>query len=343
MVYSIQYLRFFAALAVLIVHICDEIGLSFHQGHFGVDLFFVISGFVIYFVTDHEQQRLGTFLRKRALRVAVPYYVILGFVVCDVLFLGLLDYAFRDLTLSNILHSFAFVFETGETGAFNLPIYRIGWTLNYEMFFYLIFGICMAVSHRHRFLLSSAVIMGLSVFQWWVKFEGGFWYMLQTRTSIEFIYGMAIAFAYTRFSNLPRRFRRLSVAGLVLSCFALALMWLAPSVSAYSGTRFLTAGLPASLLVLGLLMLEHTGRLPFWGPLFYLGGASYSLYLVHLLVVKGMTVALPGPFISEAPLMALGLMMGASLLAAIAFHHLCERPVMRYSKSISQSRVPMSS
>ncbi len=335
MVYSVQYLRFFAAIAVVIVHAAGEVGLVFQQGQVGVDLFFIISGFVIYLVTERSRNSPKVFLYKRFIRVALPYYAILFFVIFDYTTLGWNNYDFGKLTVSNTLHSFLFIFETSDEGVFVQPIYPIGWTLNFEIFFYVLFAVAMMVSQKHRLALTASAIFGLTILQWFGRFEGGMWYMVQTRTAIEFIFGMLVAFYYINHLDKLRQHRATVPVAMVACLIGFSLLALGPPVHPFSGTRFITAGIPSAVFLCAVVTLESCGQISKSKILFYLGGASYSLYLVHLAVAKSVVHFIP---INAwpGPIFAVIMIVVASILVSLAFHHLCERPLLELSHRLGQ-------
>ena len=124
---NIQVLRFIAAFSVMMVHL-PLIGF----GIWGVDIFFVISGFIMMYVTEKNHKN---FFLKRLIRI-IPIYWILTFGVFSVAILkpDLLNNTTADY--EHLLKSLFFIpFNKNETGHF--PILFLGWTLNYEMIFYL--------------------------------------------------------------------------------------------------------------------------------------------------------------------------------------------------------------
>src|SRR3546814_17001958 len=79
--YVIQYLRAFAALAVVIFHAAERTGHHFAIGAAGVDVFFVVSGFIMMAISDRRPTRPLTFLRDRILRIAPSYWLVTGIMI----------------------------------------------------------------------------------------------------------------------------------------------------------------------------------------------------------------------------------------------------------------------
>ena len=131
---SIQVLRFFAAFSVMMVHLP-----VFEFGIWGVDIFFVISGFIMMYVTENNEK---FFLLKRIFRIVPLYWILtlgvfaLAIFVPDVL----------NNTTANIVHlikSLFFIpFDKNGTGHF--PILFLGWTLNFEVIFYFLFSLSLS-------------------------------------------------------------------------------------------------------------------------------------------------------------------------------------------------------
>jgi peptidoglycan/LPS O-acetylase OafA/YrhL len=138
---SVQMMRGIAALSVVFCHL-GMIGV----GGFGVDLFFCISGFIMMFVTEKS---CDGFLKKRFLRICPLYYLLtIGAFAMAFIAPNLLRDA--NMELAALLRSFLFIGSTGN----NNIIVGVGWTLCYEMFFYLLFFISFKISHKNRHIIS---------------------------------------------------------------------------------------------------------------------------------------------------------------------------------------------
>ena len=133
---SIQALRGLAALFVVFQHIRF---LNF--GAFGVDIFFCISGFMIMFTTEKSTKY---FFRKRLIRILPLYYLMTLVTYLSLLLFPSMFQQTRH-NLSHLVKSLLFVpFDIG--GGIIQPLVRIGWTINCEMLFYLLFFIAFHIS-----------------------------------------------------------------------------------------------------------------------------------------------------------------------------------------------------
>ena len=129
----IQVLRFFAAFSVMMVHL-PIIGF----GIWGVDIFFVISGFIMMYVTENNQKN---FLIKRIIRIVPLYWILtLGVFSIAIFYPDLLNNTTANF--EHLIKSLFFVpFDKNSSGHF--PILFLGWTLNFEIIFYILFSISL--------------------------------------------------------------------------------------------------------------------------------------------------------------------------------------------------------
>lgn len=314
---SLQVLRFVAAISIAARHLGDSPLNVLDPGGFGVDVFFVISGFIICLVSDGR--RPGEFIWDRAARV-VPLYWLLTLAVTAVALLApsLLNSTSAEPML--VLQSLLFIPFMKASGAIQ-PILFVGWTLNYEMLFYALFSLCLFAGQLAPKLM-LAVLAGLAAVGYLVEPTApplAFWtdgYIL------EFGYGIVLCLLWRRWRFGPW----LSVLGGI----GLALvLW--PTWTALPLPREIVYGVPAALAVAGTLavQIERTG---FWLPLIALGNASYALYLSHPYVVLGIDAATrrlgmeSGAVAIVADVMALVL----ACLVALLIYHGFERPAQRW-------------
>jgi exopolysaccharide production protein ExoZ len=255
---SIQVLRAVAALAVLIHHSVSVITVDseFRIGAAGVDLFFVISGFIM--ATIGPGRTPTQFIADRAWRI-LPLWWIAIFPWLVV----------KRPDLAAIASSLALWPIYG--GSFHLPVLGVGWTLCFEMLFYAAFAAALAS-------------------RWWIPIGAFALFLIAPKGGsaalaylgspmiLEFLFGVMIA-------RLPR----IAAIGLPLILASLVALALSPVgfYDAMTGSaaleRMLHWGIPAALIVYGSLSLERRfASAAFDAPVF-LGNASYSIYLFHKL------------------------------------------------------------
>src|SRR3954463_12524943 len=153
MLVYIQILRFFAALAVVAFHALgappkgfevpdSALTFALSYGGRGVVLFFVISGFVIFYATHRAKLTPAEFLRRRVERI-VPLYFAVIFAVTMLAITLPATFGTPDwYTPRHILKSLAFIAFTDG----NMPVVYVGWSLEYEMYFYLSLAVLMALT-----------------------------------------------------------------------------------------------------------------------------------------------------------------------------------------------------
>src|SRR5262249_27030727 len=149
---NLHLLRAVAALSVVYYHTTSEAGLNLPPavGSHAVDLFFVISGFIIARTAlDSPKQ----FLLRRIVRIVPLYWTATLAVFWLALFTPHILHSTRP-DYRQLLCSLLFIpYETPEAGT--LPTLILGWSLNYEMYFYVVFAIALAVVPRRASLLCS--------------------------------------------------------------------------------------------------------------------------------------------------------------------------------------------
>ncbi len=315
---SIQYLRALAAFSVAAFHAFQWARLDFDIGAAGVDIFFVISGFIMWRTTEGTGIRPLEFLRRRAVRIAPLYWVVtLGLTAAALMF----PLRFPDVqpTWSHVLQSLAFIQHRNPEGL-PFPVVSLGWTLNYEAVFYLIFAACLLVPQSRRLLVLSCALLALGL--------GGFFYppaymMLANPLILEFLAGVLLAKVMTT------DFRPGSAAG--WGMLAIAVAWyigMALLRSEWDLWRPLFWGFPALLIVAGLTAVEAEGGLPRLPPILAIGDASYSLYLTHPLVIGAVAVL----FGTWRPWLFIPFSLGLACLVGWLSWRLFEKPVTRALK-----------
>lgn len=139
--FGLQYLRGLAACAVVAYHAADRAQRPFAAGETGVDLFFVLSGFLMWAITD-AHSRPGQFLIDRAKRIVPSYWIVTSVMLAGAI-AGLFP-AVR-LTVTHIVTSYAFIPSISPSNGQVWPLLVPGWTLNYEAGFYLLFGAALCL------------------------------------------------------------------------------------------------------------------------------------------------------------------------------------------------------
>jgi exopolysaccharide production protein ExoZ len=279
MLISLQALRALAAWMVVCHHFM-QIFFNFHptgpigqfftdRGAVGVDIFFVISGLVIYLSTQDKDMPAGRFLLNRVIRIVPAYWLYSALMALMLLALGnwLPNSA---IDLPHFILSLLFIPSENPGGYGLYPTLNVGWTLNYEMLFYLVFALVFSVPRRYRPLLIGAALLAIS------EVLGRYGVVSRFYTNnimFEFLLGIGIGVIYRR--GWIRQGLWLPLAIIAVSCVALYHL--------DASDRLLNWGVPSAMIVLACVAMEPYFSGNRW--LKVLGDCSYSVYLVHVLVL----------------------------------------------------------
>ena len=279
---AIQSLRGIAAFMVVAFHLAgqaERLGLpqvDVTRLAAGVDIFFVISGFIMWITTAARPSRGATdFYRDRLIRIVPLYWSITAFIVA-VLIISPTSTQTATLEPWHALSSFLFIPSTNPSTGDMTPLLIPGWTLNYEMLFYLLFGLSIAVSRgdlKFRAVIIFSSLAMLVVIGQVTQPSGIFWFYTRD-IMLEFAFGVVLGIVYAR--GLIRPSSWWWVAAI------LGVLLLAAFPQHANELRSLKWGIPALLIVAGCVFSRGLA-LP---PLERLGDWSYSLYLSHPLVLS---------------------------------------------------------
>lgn len=347
--YSVQYLRAFAAILVVYCHAIDlqgRFGTSQQEkfrylenfGAIGVDIFFVISGFIISIISDQKSGRryASAFFKRRILRVVPVYYVASFIFFC--LFL-----LFFHITAAPIVKTLTVlpVFDSGPL--FQEPILQIGWTLSFEFLFYILYGLLIFFSVKKKengllILVSILFLAGKIINPVTVQ-----WKFLTNPMILEFGMGVMIAKAYKAKKSLPRYIPySCLLAGLSLYVFLILTGYgniseaeIMLQYNAVGTARVILWGIPSALLVAGFILKEkEAAQSKPRRTLTFLGDASYSIYLAHPICFQALgSVLRRFPVLQKIPgdiLVPSFLIVG--VLAGVLFYLWAERPLLKRLK-----------
>jgi exopolysaccharide production protein ExoZ len=353
---GIQILRAVAALAVVFAHVPNSLTLTEYAGYgaVGVDIFFVISGFIIVYSSRDLFTTANGWLRflcRRLTRI-VPLYWSITTVAVTVSLLSHPEQFSHFFDPSWIASTYLFLPFDGRE-----PMVAVGWTLNFEMLFYVVFAGLI-------WLRSSSAVLAVSILFGFAaalhRLLPGLpppWSIWSNPIIGEFVLGAGLALIYLRGIRIsPVVAIGLISVGVTGFAVAAACGYYAVPINDPTMPRSLVWGVPALALVaaptlsrspLGMTRLARLGT--------RLGEASYSIYLIHTVVIyvflehfEGLTQALlfksvdgmaktfrqPVPtemtkIVMAAAAECVGLMVVISVIS-MAIFVLFERPVMAY-------------
>jgi peptidoglycan/LPS O-acetylase OafA/YrhL len=317
MLHNLQILRAFAALNVVYFHIIKGAE-SYGQpvvlfafldgwGANGIDIFFVISGFVMVYTQSVREKKALIFLANRVVRI-VPIY---WFLTMFLLFLYFVyPSGFRELRPDKMSTLYSLFFLSGATGN-GSPLLYLGWTLEYEMLFYALFCVGIFLGKENVQILFPSVILGLLAITGTVQL-----------IAFEFILGMLCAKIY-----LSGVLKRLAVPALLV-----AISWFVTTIFfRFDIDRLFLYGVPSFFLVFGLVHIIQSKNV----FLSFLGDSSYSIYLVQVFTIpifykisSHITPAFNADVLSILALIASG---GIGCLVYL----LIEKPMIHYLKGMT--------
>ncbi|KQP77669.1 acyltransferase [Methylobacterium sp. Leaf113] len=295
MIYNLQILRALAAYLVFLTHfglyaapiLPRPDALAF--GAVGVDVFFVLSGFIMFVSTAGGGETPGSFLLRRAIRV-VPVYWLVTLALVLIVLAGLKPIGIVALRPDYVVQSLLFL--PFSRNGYVEPLNSVGWTLNYEMFFYAGFaGLLLVASLKARLIGLVAGFLGLALLSL-APVPGLYWAYYTKPIVLEFAAGAGLGYAYLRLGQPPAGFPVRRLAGTALVAAA-ALVLGAQALAAARGAdlemtgfaRPLVWGTAALLAVGAVVLLERGGVVLRSRWLLSQGNASYAFYLVHNLML----------------------------------------------------------
>lgn len=334
---AVQELRAFAALLVVVHHALSTVeqyqlgdsALSDFRyfyifGIAGVDIFFVISGFIMMYTLSQRRRRDSWhgFLLRRVKRVVPLYWALTSLLVMLMLLLPAL-FPGSSLDLRHTLSSYLFVPYPNTRGEM-FPLLIPGWTLIIEMVFYTLFAVLLFLRENRVVPALAAVFGGYILAVHWLAPGQRVLMWLADPIVFEFVFGCAVARVYLAVRSRPDWLPPVLIAA-ALSLFATTVL-----VDLSWMSRALRWGVPASLLVAGVVFLKDpAGRLSRPRKLtMALGDASYSLYLCHPFVLAG-TAKLWGALGWRSLPADVYVAIAAALSCAVALctYHVLERPL----------------
>jgi peptidoglycan/LPS O-acetylase OafA/YrhL len=343
--HNVQALRAVAALMVVCVHLQVLAAMGGAQanatdaGNAGVDLFFVISGFIMVFTTGRKRQGPLAFLGSRIRRIA-PLYWCVTLAVFAVARLAPSLVQSTPSDLHRLVDSLLFIPAARPDGTLR-PVVFVGWTLNFEMAFYVLFALGLLAAKRWIGVLAVVGALIAAVAWGWIARPASTTLGFYTSPMVlEFGAGMVLGLVWPWLEPSQRLLWPLGAAGAAAFALMLGAPWLWPHAD-----RLFAFGVPAAVIVATALALERRGRAARWAWLQALGAASYSIYLSHFFVTQAVILlarkaGLHGPWEAAG---AAALAFFGVALAGLALHKTVEQGADRVIGALLSAKVAQSS
>ena len=259
-----------------------------NKGAFGVDLFFIISGFIMYITLSRKNYTAREFIIHRLLRIVPAYWVY----TCIILILSKIfidEFSFTSWNYKSLGLSLMFIPNENPSGLGWYPLLTVGWTLNFEIFFYCCLGTCIFFFNKHKFVVCSLVIFLLPLLHTnKILILNNYSRILNDKIIYEFVVGIFILI----FSDTRK-------------------IWI----------------FSAGFMILGFLFFEtylKQKNIKFFA---ILGDISYSTYLIHpILIGISKKYFIPNSMVEET-LLLLGLIPLTFILSLISYQTIEKIPI----------------
>jgi exopolysaccharide production protein ExoZ len=316
---NIELLRFIAALAVVYFHAVGTLrAVAFSEigpnpltelGAAGVDVFFVISGFVIFLSLTRKNRTPLEFARDRLIRLVPAYWILTLSHLVILASVAILRGTEVPFDFSWTIQSLFFVSQPLGN---NLPLISQGWSLEIEMLFYLLVAVGLIIKNPIANIVFPAVAL--------VSLVG---FALLPDLALEFIFGGLLGYLYKRIKFPAFIAIGAGVIGIVL--------FVAPVIlGAVDAPRWVTWGIPSMLIVFSAINLPQLN----WKILPTLGAASYPVYLLHMMVINIVSPIISMFGSSTAMFFfALGSCLILSQVLGIFFDKIIDKPISRFLKA----------
>lgn len=329
---ELQGLRALAVMMVVIGHIHQAdfrfmapslLGDYAYFGYAGVDLFFVISGFIIHWLYRGHDKPDAAYFLKRLNRIYPLYWIFTLAAIAGYAVMG--DALTSDLASLDVWQSFTLA------PANQPPILQVGWTLTHELYFYLVYGLVLVLPRRFR--LWAFLAWGAATLAYMTVRPGSMGPWLQIALSpfnLLFLAGIALAALIKR---LPQG--RWPLLGLALAATALGLWWLnSHAVPGLSDQR-------VRILMVGPFAVFTVAAVLAWKPAIpdfgiKLGDWSYSIYLSHILAIGVLSRLVPAVLGTglDATLVFYAVSLIAVIILGWVSHRLLERPLLKLGRGL---------
>ncbi|QUG75110.1 acyltransferase family protein [Erwinia sp. E602] len=325
--YTIQILRGIAALSVVFSHSSHKLAQTklftsdfFSFAGFGVDIFFMISGFIMMFITgvdakDNKNRNILSFFKDRIIRIIPLYwfFTILSLAIFCIM-PGSINSSGGD---TGILQSFILLPVPNGTKF----LIQNGWTLTYEFLFYFAFSFFLVRTDREKLIFVLLTFLAIDVSSSFFGLQSFASYSIK----YEFILGIGL-YLFFKKDYL----------------YAVLAFLLAYSIAFFNtglGGRVLNEGLHAFILVLMFLVVEN--KFSWKGPvslfLLFLGDISFSLYLSHPFVIQGISIL--NSHLSLNVYVVFVLMVLCSIIFGYLIYTLLEKKMVSFFKNKKLKKV----
>jgi peptidoglycan/LPS O-acetylase OafA/YrhL len=341
MIRNLQILRAVAAYGVVVFHAQPFVArlhpISVHSqlGAAGVDIFFVISGFIMVYTSGHTRRTPLAFWRDRVIRI-IPLYWLVLFAMIGVHAAGYRPSGLHQWDASDLVTSL-FLLPNVRLDGVPEPILTPAWTLIYEMFFYLLFGMLLFIRSLLTItVLLTAIFSALWVFGLIYQPEDFAVRYYMNPILLEFAAGCFLGLIYLRsFESYKNTTAGWVLIGIGVASLILQDYYFGEAIFRTADVRLAHFGIPAIMIVAGALALENSEYKQEYRGILLLGSASYAMYLAHPLILHSVFVVsaklLPANSIGSAVVFSFIAVLAVTA-GSIIVHLWVEMPLTQFIK-----------
>jgi exopolysaccharide production protein ExoZ len=312
-----------------------------YWGVIGVDLFYAISGFIMTIVIPSYLGKDGwkTFLIKRIVRILPLYYLITLFDIALALYKH-----HRAFDVIKLLKSLFFI-PFFDSPKFVNPYVGVGWSLSYEIYFYLLICLLLVLKKNiyKSLLITITVLSAIGVV---TNFSNPLLKFLTSPLLLEFGLGILCGLIFKKITQKPTMTKFTSafilIAGAVLMCITLFYKpyyhqeFLGAQNTVENNNiaafiRVIILGIPSAIFLLGVVLYEYLSKIKTTSFLILCGDSSYSCYLIHTHCYPAVTAIFI--FLHLSSNLYLLLIVPLCLLISIVFYILIEKPLTKITSS----------
>lgn len=329
---SIEVLRGIAAILVLLHHTTrifvkdyntEFLYGFFNPGYLGVDVFFVLSGFIIFYIHKSDignSVKLKPFVLKRVIRVYPVYWILALTLIPIYLAVPSFGEPYYDDPIY-LIKSLLLIPQEVQ------PILGVAWSLTHEMFFYLVFAFLIFIKPKYTFpivgswMLITFIMLFKNPFEEFLLIN-----FIFSEYNIEFLLGCSVAFVFSK--------RKISgTLPLTVGILSFFTFWVLNEYYSLEINRIIMGGLPAALMILGCANLDFTRKSKVNPLLKYLGSASYSIYLTHPIFLAA-AVKIVGPLnlFNHLGFFTIPIIAFLAIVSGCIFHRIIEKPILNFCR-----------
>jgi len=281
----------------------------------------------MWYTTFNKNVRSPDFFLHRIIRIVPLYWLVTTFYVA-ILVVEPSWLQSSKLQISHVIASYLFIPATHPVVTqFMWPLVPAGWTLNYEMFFYLLFGLALLCPRHLRQLVVVTMLMGVVALQLSGPPANSIIGFYSSSIMLEFALGVSLGYLFTTGIS----FRGPSSAFMLFAGLIGLVVGTLPSLAELP--RLVTVGIPACLFVAGAVFLERSHNVSEIAVPKLLGDASYSIYLSHGAVLSAFEQfwrATRLPYMLEPAFAFIFLIVSliVATITGVALYYFAERPLL---------------